>query len=99
MKPVIVMASDHAGFHMKEFVKKQLEDAGYTVEDYGTHSEESVDTAPYAFRVGEEVAAHPEDKKGILICGTGLGMSIAANKVKGVRAPLVHDLFLSQDDG
>ena len=51
MKPVIVMASDHAGFHMKEFVKKQLEDAGYTVEDYGTHSEESVDTAPYAFRV------------------------------------------------
>lgn len=93
MKPTVVIASDHAGFRMKEFLKGQLIEAGYAVEDFGTRDESPADTAPYAIRVGEEVAAHPEEKMGILVCGTGLGMSIAANKVSGVRASLVHDLF------
>ena len=93
MKSTIVIASDHAGFRMKEFLKGKLDGAGYQVEDFGTYNEDSTDTAPYAIRVGEEVAANPAKKMGILICGTGLGMSIAANKVNGIRASLVHDLF------
>jgi ribose 5-phosphate isomerase B len=89
-KTRIVVGSDHAGFCMKERIKKYLEGAGYPVEDVGTHSEESVDYPDYAKAVGERVAAG-NDSLGVLVCATGIGVSIAANKVEGIRAALAHD--------
>ena len=95
MKPMIVMGADHAGWSMKEFLKEKLQEEGYTIVDKGTDSEESVDSHDYAVTVGEEVAA-AQDELGILICGTGIGMSMSANKVNGIRASLVSDLFSAQ---
>jgi ribose 5-phosphate isomerase B len=89
-KPRIVVGADHAGFRAKEMIKKYLESAGYRVEDVGTYSEESVDYPDYAKAVGERVAAG-DDSLGIVVCGTGIGVSIAANKVEGIRAALAHD--------
>ena len=89
-KPLIVVGADHAGFRAKETIKAYLERAGYPVEDVGTHSEESVDYPDFARAVGERVAAG-KDSLGILVCGTGIGVSIAANKVEGIRAALAHD--------
>ena len=89
-KPSIVVGCDHAGFRAKESIKKYLEGAGYPVEDVGTHSEESVDYPDYAKAVAERVAAG-DDALGIVVCGTGIGVSIAANKVDGIRAALAHD--------
>ena len=89
-KPRIVVGSDHAGFRAKEIIKKYLEGAGYLVDDMGTHSEESVDYPDYAKSVGECVAA-AKGALGVLVCGTGIGVSIAANKVEGIRAALAHD--------
>jgi ribose 5-phosphate isomerase B len=86
----MVVGSDHAGFRAKENIKKYLHDAGYTVEDMGTHSEESVDYPDFAKAVGEKVAA-ADGALGVLVCGTGIGVSIAANKVEGIRAALAHD--------
>jgi ribose 5-phosphate isomerase B len=89
-KPRMVVGSDHAGFRAKETIKKFLEGAGYRVEDVGTHSEESVDYPDFARAVGERVAAD-QNSLGVLACGTGIGVSIAANKVEGIRAALAHD--------
>ncbi|HEX3376976.1 MAG TPA: ribose 5-phosphate isomerase B [Candidatus Acidoferrales bacterium] len=89
-KPRMVVGSDHAGFRAKEIIKKYLEGAGYTVEDMGTHSEESVDYPDFAKAVGERVVA-ANGALGVLVCGTGIGVSIAANKVEGIRAALAHD--------
>jgi ribose 5-phosphate isomerase B len=89
-KPRMVVGSDHAGFRAKEIIKKYLQDAGYTVDDMGTHSEESVDYPDFAKAVGERVAAG-NGALGVLVCGTGIGVSIAANKVEGIRAALAHD--------
>jgi ribose 5-phosphate isomerase B len=89
-KPRMVLGSDHAGFRAKETIKKYLEGAGYTVEDVGTHSEESVDYPDFAKAVGERVTA-ANGALGVLVCGTGIGVSIAANKVEGIRAALAHD--------
>jgi ribose 5-phosphate isomerase B len=89
-KPRIVVGSDHAGFLAKENIKKYLEGAGYLVDDVGTHSEESVDYPDFARAAGERVAAG-NDALGIVVCGTGIGVSIAANKVEGIRAALAHD--------
>ena len=89
----VVIGSDHAGLHMKEFIKEKLHGAGYMIIDKGTYDEESVDAGVYAIAVGKDVASDPIGKKGILICGTGIGMSINANKVNGIRAALVSDLF------
>jgi ribose 5-phosphate isomerase B len=89
-KPRMVVGSDHAGFRAKETIKKYLQGAGYTVEDVGTHSEESVDYPDFAKAVGERVAA-ANGTLGVLVCGTGIGVSIAANKVEGIRAALAHD--------
>jgi ribose 5-phosphate isomerase B len=86
----MVVGSDHAGFRAKEIIKKYLEGAGYAVEDMGTHSEESVDYPDFAKAVGERVAA-ANGALGVLVCGTGIGVSIAANKVEGIRAALAHD--------
>ena len=89
-KPRIVVGSDHAGFRAKETIKKYLQSAGYQVEDVGTDSEESVDYPDFGKAVGERVAAGG-DVLGIAVCGTGIGISIAANKVEGIRAALAHD--------
>jgi ribose 5-phosphate isomerase B len=89
-KPRIALGADHAGFRAKESIKKYLEGAGYRVDDVGTGSEESVDYPDFARAVGERVAAG-KNPLGIVVCGTGIGVSIAANKVEGIRAALAHD--------
>ena len=93
MKPIIVLGSDHAGYQMKMFLIKELEQDGYQIEDRGPFCKDPVNSGTYAIAVAEEVAAHPKEKLGILICGTGIGMSMMANKVMGIRASLVSDLF------
>jgi ribose 5-phosphate isomerase B len=85
----IAVGSDHAGFALKEAVKAELERLGHTVTDVGTRSgSESVDYPDYAIPVGERVA-NGEADRGVVVCATGIGASIAANKVKGVRASVV----------
>lgn len=81
----IALASDHAGFLEKERLKPLLHELGLEIEDLGTASEESVDYPDYALRVAERVA-HGDAEQGVLVCGSGIGMAIAANKVRGVRA-------------
>ena len=88
----IIIGSDHAGYPMKEKVKANLQKQGITVEDVGTHSEESVDYTDFGKKVACKVSDGTFDR-GILICGTGLGMSMVANRFRGVRAALANDLF------
>lgn len=92
MERTVVIGSDHAGFLMKQYLIQNLKKLGFVIDDKGTYSEESTDFSPIAQMVGETVAAD-ENKQGILVCGTGIGMSIMANKIPGIRAALVHDLF------
>lgn len=81
----IAIGSDHAGFEVKEKIKKQLDEMNITYEDLGTNSTESVDYPDFGAAVGREVAGGKADE-GIVICGSGIGIAIAANKIKGVRA-------------
>lgn len=81
----IALGSDHAGFALKEKVREYLVSKGYDVKDHGPRSAESVDYPDYAEKVAERVAAR-EATYGVLVCGTGLGMAISANKVPGIRA-------------
>ncbi len=81
----IALASDHGGFEQKEALKPWLEDLGFTVDDFGCDSEESVDYPDYAKRAARAVA-QGDDDYGVLVCGTGIGMMSAANKVHGIRA-------------
>jgi ribose 5-phosphate isomerase B len=81
----IALAADHAGFEEKEKIKRTLDELGIEYEDMGTTSTESVDYPDYAQKVGEAVAKG-EVESGLLVCGSGTGMAIAANKVRGVRA-------------
>jgi ribose 5-phosphate isomerase B len=90
-KPRIAIGSDHAGFLVKETIRKYLQAAGYAVDDQGTSSDESVDYPDYGKAVGERVASRQADL-GIAVCGSGIGISIAANKVPGIRAALAHDV-------
>jgi len=89
-KQRIAIGADHAGFQIKENIKRFLEQAGHTVEDVGTWSEESVDYPDFARTVAEKVSGGMA-QLGVLVCGTGMGMAIAANKVPGIRAAVVHD--------
>ena len=91
----ISLGADHAGFELKEKIKKLLLQQGIEVNDRGTHSSEAVDYPDYARKVAEEVADHDADL-GILVCGSGIGMSIAANKVAGVRAANVSSEYEAQ---
>jgi len=84
----IALGSDHAGFELKEKIKQKLQSQGISVNDRGTHSSDSCDYPDYAQAVADQVAGHDADF-GILVCGTGIGMSIAANKVPGIRAARV----------
>jgi len=86
----LCIGTDHAGVDIKDELVKYLESKGYPVTDYGAYEKVSCDYTDYAEKVAEAVAAGEFDK-GILICSTGVGMSIAANKVKGIRAALVRD--------
>ena len=86
----IGIATDHRGIEVKQELTNYLKDLGYNIVDYGTNSTDSVDYPDYAFKVGEAVANNDIDF-GVLICNTGIGMSIAANKVKGVRCARVID--------
>jgi RpiB/LacA/LacB family sugar-phosphate isomerase len=92
----IAVASDHAGFEMKEDIKNYLSELGHDVEDCGTYSgEKSADYPDFGIRAAGMVAAGKADR-GILVCGTGIGMSITANKVKGVYAALCSDEFTAR---
>lgn len=84
---MIAIGSDHGGFELKNYIVKYLLEKGYAVKDYGTYSEDSVDYPDCAKPVCEAVMSG-EAENGILICGTGIGISIAANKYKGIRAAL-----------
>jgi ribose 5-phosphate isomerase B len=86
----IALGADHAGVALKDAIKRQLDERGISYVDFGTDSTESVDYPDFAHRVGEEVAGGRADR-GILFCGSGIGMAIAANKVQGVRAAAVFD--------
>ena len=88
----IAIGADHGGYEYKKQIIKELENKGYTVKDFGTNSAESCDYPVYAKLVANAIANNEYDK-GILICGTGIGMSIVANKTKGIRAALCSDLF------
>lgn len=88
----IAMGADHAGFRLKEELVPLIESLGHTIEDVGCHCADSVDYPDYSVPVCEKVASGDADR-GILICGTGIGMSIAANKYPGIRCALVHDAF------
>ena len=91
-KKVIAVGCDHGAYKLKSTVKSHLEHHGYSVIDFGTHDSESVDYPIYASKVCEAVLKGDADL-GILMCGTGIGMSIAANKYNGIRAALCSDTF------
>jgi glycine hydroxymethyltransferase len=86
----MVLGADHAGLELKEQLKRHLADRGWEVIDHGTHSAESADYPDYAQRVGQTVL-EDERRLGLLVCGTGIGMCIAANKIPGIRAAMVCD--------
>ncbi len=88
----IAIGADHGGFALKEEIKKFLQNAGYDVTDFGTNSEESIDYPDIAYPLAKAVSEGRYDR-GILICGTGIGMSLVANKVKGIRAALCSDVY------
>ncbi len=88
----VALGSDHAGYELKEFVKNLVKERGYTVIDAGTDTEASVDYPDYGLKAAGLVSDGSADR-GILVCGTGVGMSVVANKVKGVRAVLAQDIY------
>ena len=88
----VALGSDHAGFAIKDIVKKSIENFGAEVLDFGTFSSDSVDYPDYASKVALAVSKGQADR-GILICGSGIGVCIAANKFKGVRASIAHDEY------
>jgi ribose 5-phosphate isomerase B len=89
---LIAIGSDHAAFTFKEEIMQYLVEAGYKVKDYGTFSQQRVDYCDFGFKVGEAVASG-ECEKGLLFCGTGVGIAISANKVKGIRAVVCSEPY------
>mgnify|MGYP003332075553 CR=1 FL=1 len=87
----IAVASDHAGFDLKELLKRDLQEAGYAVLDLGTNSTASVDYPDFGRAMGEAIAGGKAER-GVLVCGSGIGISIAANRNPKVRAVLAHDV-------
>ncbi|MFL2756551.1 MAG: ribose 5-phosphate isomerase B [Dehalococcoidia bacterium] len=89
----IILAADHNGFELKQIISEILKNEGHTVIDAGPHSFDPLDDYPdYAKIMAESVSLGKSDR-GIMICGSGVGASVAANKVKGVRAAMCHDLY------
>ncbi len=91
----IALGADHAGYRLKEEIKRFLEEEGHEVVDLGTHSEEPVDYPPYCAAAAREVVAGRADRA-VLFGGSGQGEQIAANKVRGIRAALCHDLYTAR---
>jgi ribose 5-phosphate isomerase B len=91
----IVVGSDHAGYALKEALKQRLTERGHEVLDVGTAGPESVDYPDYGAR-GAEAVARGEVERGVLICGSGIGMCIAANRFPGVRAVLAHNIWAAR---
>lgn len=91
----IAIAADHGGYKLKEEIKPYIESLGHTVTDFGTYSEDSVDYPDYAAPCARAVVSGEMDR-GIVICGTGIGISIAANKIKGVRCGLCTDPVMAR---
>ncbi len=92
---MIAVGSDHAGYELKNQLIEHLKNRGYEVKDYGTYSEASCDYPDYAKQVANAVAGG-EAEQGLLVCGTGIGMSMVANKVKGIRAAVLSDEFSAE---
>ncbi len=92
---MIALGCDHGGFELMQEVKKHLDERKLEYKDFGTYSTASVDYPEYAQKVAKSVQSG-ECEKGILICGTGIGISIAANKFEGIRAALCHDCFSAE---
>lgn len=92
---MIAIGCDHGGYELKQEIMNHLKERGIEYKDYGTYSSESCDYPEYARAVAYAIR-DGQCEKGILICGTGIGISIAANKVKGIRAALCHDCFSAQ---
>jgi len=90
----VVIACDHGGFELKEIVKEHLIENGYSVMDIGTYNTDSVDYPDYGKKASEMVVSKEVDR-GIVICGTGIGMSLAANKVSGVRCALCTNEYMA----
>jgi ribose 5-phosphate isomerase B len=91
----VVIASDHAALELKSILTQDLSRMGFKVKDLGTHTTDSVDYPDYGHAVGKAVSSH-EAKAGVVICGTGIGISIAANRHPGVRAGVVHDEYTAR---
>ncbi|WP_067933294.1 ribose 5-phosphate isomerase B [Alicyclobacillus kakegawensis] len=91
----IAIGSDDAGFHLKEILKSHLTSLGYEFVDFGCHSEAPVDYPDVAYRVAKAVQAQ-QFERAVLICGTGIGVAITANKVRGVRAAICHDTYSAE---
>ncbi|MBD5135949.1 MAG: ribose 5-phosphate isomerase B [Lachnospiraceae bacterium] len=92
---MIALGSDHGGYELKQEIKKYLDETGIQYKDFGCNSTESCDYPEYAKAVAQSVSKG-ECEKGILICGTGIGISMAANKVKGIRAAVCTDCFMAE---
>ena len=92
---MIAIGSDHGGFELKQFVMKHLDELGLAYRDYGTYSADSCDYPVYGRAVAKAVASG-ECERGIIICGTGIGISITANKIPGIRAALCTDCFSAE---
>lgn len=103
MKKIIYLGADHNGWQMKNDLRDWLVSGGYEVKDLGPEQKDQSDDYPdYGFKVGHAVAKNSPSGFGILICGSGVGMAVAAGKVPGVRAALIHDVGIAraarQDD-
>lgn len=92
---MIAIGSDHGGFELKEHIKKHLEERGLEYKDFGCYDENSVDYPDIAEKVCNAINSGDADK-GILVCGTGIGISIAANKIDGIRAAHCHDVYSAE---
>jgi len=92
----LILAADHAGFALKEAVKEFLNRSDVEFEDLGTDSDASVNWADYGARAARRVSESPDRLRGVIICGTGIGMCMVANKFKNVRAALCHDEYTAE---
>ncbi len=88
----VAMACDHGGIDLKNVLKSELEAMGHEVVDYGTYTKDAVDYPDYGYKAAKAVASG-ECEKGVVVCGTGIGISISCNKVNGIRCSLCHDVF------
>jgi ribose 5-phosphate isomerase B len=92
---MIALGSDHGGYELKTEIMEHLKEKGIEFKDFGSYSKESCDYPVYAKKVAESILSK-ECNLGILVCGTGIGISITANKIKGIRAALCHDCFSAE---